>query len=95
MENAPLGGKEKLTYILAGALLFNLMPIIAVFPLWPQLLHASLLYIYSWPAVLAEDLFGFTGSPFPITVLFWAIVGGMIGYLLLVRLKRTGRYNAV
>ena len=91
-KNHGAEGEEKLKYILAGALLFNLMPVFAIlfvlmFGLW------FLLPVYSLPATLIENIFNINTPLLLVTIPFWTIVGGAIGYLLF-RMKQFAQRNA-
>jgi hypothetical protein len=79
------GKKKKLLYVLSGIVLFNLMPAIANL-LIGTFLYAPLLYIYSWPGILAEDVFNFGGSIYVTGIPFWTIIGVVAG-LVAFRLK--------
>jgi hypothetical protein len=81
MEKVPIRSKERVTYLLLGVLLFNLMPVVALLPIG-EFLQAVLLNVYAWPAALAESMFNYGGSILLVGVPFWAIVGGAVGHFL-------------
>ena len=91
----PRRRKEKVKYISSSVLLFNLIPVVAALDLG-TFLHTSLLYIYSWPLVLAEDLFDYRGSLFLlVTIPFWSVVGWITGYLLFFYSARSKSCNTI